>query len=162
MMAAKSIFSEYLALLKNSPQHRQLREELWLGGDEHACRYYLSIILGCDFFAVPSDEFLKAVQEYVVAKTCPKAIQFCCTLGHFQFVMPFLKREWELAEGVADERHVGKEEHAMILMVEHPDWTDEQVRGAVKTTAKQMKRWARFNEARAAQKHYRNRSPGWC
>ena len=97
-VAAKSIFSEYLALPKDSPQHRQLREELWLVGPEHACRYYLSIILGRDFFAVPDAKFLKAVQEYVVAKTCPEAIQFCCTRGHFQFVEPFLKREWETAE----------------------------------------------------------------
>ncbi len=97
--AAKNVFSEYLALPKDSPQHRQLREELWLGGSEHACRYYLSIVLGRDFFTVPSDGFLKAAQEYVVANTCPEAIQFCCTQGHLQFVEPFLKRAWETAEG---------------------------------------------------------------
>jgi hypothetical protein len=161
-MAAKSIFSEYLALPKDSPQHKELREELWLGGHEHACRYYLSIILGHDFFVVSGDDFLKAAQEYVVAKTCPEAIQFCCTRGHFQFVMPFLKREWEIAEGMSGQRRIGKEERGMILLIEHPDWTDEQIRQAVSTTDKQMKRWGRFNEARAAQKHYKNAIKGWC
>lgn len=161
-MTANHIFSEYLALPKDSPQHRQLRDELCLGGEEHACRYYLSIVLGRDFFAVSNDEFLKAVQEYVVAKTCPEAIQFCCTRGHFQFVMPFLKRDWENAAGTADQRHIGKEERGMILLIDHPDWTDEQIRVAVKTTDMQMKRWGSFNAARVAQKHYKNRIKGWC
>jgi hypothetical protein len=161
MAMPASIFSEYLAMPKDSPQHRQLRDELWLGGEEHACRYYLSILMGRDFFAVSNDEFLKTVLEYVVAKTCPEAIHFCCTRGHFQFVMPFLKREWETAEGIAGQRHVGKEERAMILLIEHPKWTDEQFRRALKTTEKQMKRWSRFNSARIAQQHYKNRIEGW-
>ena len=156
-----NIFSEYLALPKDHPKHRQFREELWLGGEEHACRYYLSIILGRDFYAVSNDEFLKAVQEYMVARTCPEAIQFCCTRLHYRFVMPLLKWEWETAEGISD-RRIGKEEQGMILLVQHPEWTDEQIRAAVKTTAKQMKRWSSFNYARVAQKHYKNRVEGWC
>ena len=131
-MTTKNVFSESLALPKESPQHRQLREELWLGGADHACRYYLSIILRRDLFAVPSGEFLKAAQEYVVARTCPEAVQFCRTHGHLQFVEPFLKREWETAEGVVGQRRVGKEEQGMVLLVQHPDWTDEQIRQAVR------------------------------
>ncbi len=50
----------------------------------------------------------------------------------------------------------------MILLVQHPDWTDEQIRQAVNTTDKQMKRWGNFNAARVAQKHYRNGIKGWC
>lgn len=151
-MATKSAFSKYLALPKDHPQHRQFREELWLGGSEVACRYYLSMILKRDFFVASADDFVKSLQEYVVAKSCPEAIQFCCTRLHVHIVLPFLKREWEVAEGVAGERRVGKEEQRMILLVQHPYWTDEQIRRAVKTTDKQMRRWARFNEARAAQK----------
>jgi hypothetical protein len=161
MTKAANIFSEYLALPKDSPQHRQLRGESWLGGASHACRYYLSIIVGRDLFAASDQEFLTAVQEYVISRTCADAIQFCCTLGHLQFVMPFLKREWEIAEGLSGRRFV-KEDQALILLVEHPDWTNEQIRQAVKTTGKEMSRWGRFRAARAAQKHYKNRIPGWC
>jgi len=161
-MTANNIFSEYLALPKDHPRHRQFREELWLGGEEHACRYYLSILLGRDFYAVSNGEFLSAVQEYVIAKTCPEAIQFCCTRLHYRFVMPFLKREWEISEGESGQRRIGKEDQGMILLVQHPDWTDEQIRRAVKTTEKQMKRWGNFNAARAAQKHYENKIKGWC
>jgi hypothetical protein len=150
-MSAKSIFSEYLALPKDSPQHKQFRKELWLGGTGPACRYYLSILLGRDFFAVSSDEFLKAIREYVSAKTCPEAMQFCCLRSDFAFVLPFLRREWEIAEGIADQRRLGKEEQGMILLIQHPDSSDEQIRQAVRTTAKQMKRWGNFNYARIAQ-----------
>ncbi len=158
---SKSVFSECLALPKNSPQHIRLREELWLGGASHACRYYLSIILGRELFATSDDEFLKAAQEYIVAKTCPEAIQFCCTPGHFQFVMPFLKREWEVAEGTAEQRRLKKVEQCLVLLLNHPDWTDEQIRKAVKTTDKQMKRWGTFNAARAAHRHFKDGAEGW-
>jgi hypothetical protein len=161
-MHGKNIFSEYLALPKDHPKHRQLREELWLGGEEHACRYYLSIILGCDFYAVSNDEFLKAVQDYVIATTCPEAIQFCCTRLHYGFVMKFLKRQCEIGEGESGQCRISKEDQGMILLLQHPVWTDEQIRAAVKTTDKQMKRWSSFNYARVAQKAYKNRIKGWC
>jgi len=158
-MQAKSIFSKYLALPKDHPQHRQFREDLWLGGPEVGCRYYLSMILKRDFFAASVEDFVKALQEYVVARTCPEAIQLCCTWLHIHFVLPFLKWEWETAEGISD-RRLGKEKQGMILLVQHPEWTNEQIREAVKTTAKQMQRWSAFNEARVAQKHYKNRIEG--
>jgi hypothetical protein len=133
-----------------------------LGGAAHACRYYLSIILDRDFFAASDDEFLKAVQEYVISKTCAEALQFCCTHNHLQFVMPFLKQEWESVEGTSGQRRISKQEQGLILLVRHPDWTDEQIRKAVNTTEKQMKRWGIHNAARTAQKHYKNRAKGWC
>jgi hypothetical protein len=57
---------------------------------------------------------------------------------------------------------LSKEDHALIALVQHPDWTDSQIGEVVHSTAKQMKRWATFNAARIAQTHYQNRSEGWC
>ena len=116
-MKANKLFSECLALPKDSPQHKQLREDLWLVGAAHACRYYLSIILN---------------------------------------------RDWETTEGTLRQRRLSKEEQGMILLVQHPEWTDEQIRETVNTTKKQMQRWGRFNAARSAQKHYKNGIMGWC
>jgi hypothetical protein len=153
-MAAKNICSEYLALPKDSPEHKRLRDELWLGGPDHACRYYMSILLGRDFFVLSHNELLKAVQEYVVAKSSAQAIEFCYSVRHFDVVKPFLRRECEIAEGVAGQRCIGKEEQGTIMLVQHPDWTDEQIRRAVNTTAKQMQRWTIFKAARVMQKRY--------
>jgi hypothetical protein len=59
-----NVFSESLAKPKDSPQHRRLREDLWLVGPAHACRYYLSVITGEDLFAVTEQEFLDRVRAY--------------------------------------------------------------------------------------------------
>ena len=101
----------------------------------------------------------RIAQEYIVAKTGPEAIPFCCMSG-LQFVMPYLKREWEAVEGITGQRRISKEDQGMILLIEHPDWTDEQIRQAVKTTDKQMMRWSNFNAARSAQKYYKDRAKG--
>jgi hypothetical protein len=151
-MTERNIFSEYLALPKDSPKHRQFREELWLGTPCHACRYYLSMLLHRDFFAVSDDEFLTALQEYVVGSSCREAIQFCSSILYLQFILPFLKQAWETAEGIANQRRLGKEEQAMILLIRHPDWPNERFRQAVRTTEKQMRRWSTFNYARNSQK----------
>ena len=56
-------------------------------------------------------------------------------------------------------RRVEKEEQGMILLVQHPDWTDEQICQAVKTTDKQMKRWGRFHAARASTEALQESNP---
>jgi len=76
--------------------------------------------------------------------------------------MKFLKRQCEIVEGESGQCRICKEDQGMILLVQHPDWTDEQIRRAVKTTEKQMKRWSNFNTARVAQKHYKDRIKGRC
>lgn len=157
-----SILSKYLSTPVDSPEHRQLRAELWLGGPSHACRYYLSVLTRRDFFDANDDEFLAGVREYVVAHSCPDASQFCVTQYHLQFVLPFLKQQYyELAEDEDDAGNLSNEEYALSLLVQHPDWTDNQIVDAVGTTEKQMKHWPTFVAARAAQTHYRNRCEGW-
>jgi hypothetical protein len=151
-----SIFSQYLRKPMDSPEHQQFRAGLWLGGSPIVCRYYLSILTGRDFFDATNDEFVNGVRQYVVEHACPAAVQFCVTQGHLDFVLPFLKQQ------LGDEaKKPSKEERALVLLVQHPDWTDSEIREAVATTDKAMKRWSTFKAARAAQTHYKNRCPGW-
>jgi hypothetical protein len=159
---AKNVFSEYLAKPKDSPEHRLFREQLWLGGASFTCRYYLSILNGHDYFDATGDEFMTAVQEYVLSYTCPEAIQFCVSEYHLMFLEPFLRQQWELAEGNTNPKKLSREERALILLVNNPDWTDKKIREVIGTTVKQMKRWSNFNAARVAQKHYHNQAKGWC
>jgi hypothetical protein len=110
------------------------------------------MLLNRDFFTVSDEEFLTALREFVVGRSCREAIQFYSSMYYLEFVLPFLKREWERAEGTANDRRLSKEEQAMILLIRHPDWSNEQFRQAVKTTEKQMRRWSMFNYARNSQK----------
>ena len=50
-----------------------------------------------------------------------------------------------------DETKLTKEDKGMILLLEHPNWTDEKIRTAVKTTEKQMNHWSWYKRARAVQ-----------
>jgi hypothetical protein len=152
-----SVFSRYLDEPTDSPEHRQFRASLWLGGYEHECRYYLSVLRKRDFFDVTASDLLDAVREYVVDHACPAASQFCATQAHLQFVLPFLKHQ------SGDEgKRLSKEEAALALLVQHPEWSDDQICHAVGTTEKAMKRWSTYKYARIAQTHYKNGRPGWC
>lgn len=152
-----SIFSDYLDKPVDSPEHRRFRASLWVGGSEHACRYYLSVLVNRDFFDATDSEFLTAMKDYVVAHACPAASQFCITQGHLQFVLPFLKH----LLGDKTER-LSNEDRALVLLVQHPDWSDDQIREAVGTTEKAMTRWSTFKYARLAQARFRDACPGWC
>jgi hypothetical protein len=159
---AKNYFSECLAKPKDSQQHQQLREELWLCGPEYICKYYLSVLTKHDFFDATDDVFLTAVREYLASHACPEAVQFCVSTYHLMFLIPFLMQQWELAEGNHGTKQFSMEERALVMLVNNPDWTDETIREAVGTTEKQMKRWSTFRAARAAQKHYQKQIKGWC
>jgi hypothetical protein len=144
-----SIFSEYLALPKNSPQHQLLREQLWLGGVMHECQYYLSVLLERDFFACSTEEFLKEVRLYLSQKCGPEAVQFCSGIGDLNAVLPFLKQRYQETEGHVS---LSKEERALVLLLQNSSWSDEQIRTAVRTTERQMRRWPSYKIARRTQK----------
>jgi hypothetical protein len=152
-----SAFSHYLKQPIDSPEHRQFRADLWLGGSEFTCRYYLSLLVRRDLSDMPGSDFLSLLREYITDHTCAAAAQFCVTEGHLQFVLPFLKLQCG-----DDTERLSKEERALVLLVQHPDWADDRIREAVGTTENAMKRWTTFNYARIAQTHYRNGCPGWC
>ena len=52
---SESWFAEYFANPVDGPEHESLREELWIGGSDHACRYYLSLLTNQDYFALSLD-----------------------------------------------------------------------------------------------------------
>ena len=131
---AKDVFSEYLAKPKDSPEYIEFWEQLWLAGTSHTCRYYLSIINERDYFDMTDDAFMAAIKEYIVGHTCPEAIQFCVGEYHLMFLEPFLRQQWELAEGNPNAKKLSREERALILLVHHPDWTDEKIRNVIGTT----------------------------
>jgi hypothetical protein len=146
----KSWFKNYFDKPIDGPEHQSLRSELWIVGIFHACRYYLSMLKNIDYFERSLSELDKDVVEYVALHASPKAIVFAYRPDEFtDFALPFLKHQFNQAFKINEK--LTKEEKGMILLLEHPDWTDEQIRIAVKTTEKQMKRWSWFCRARAVQ-----------
>jgi hypothetical protein len=147
---------------KDSPDHLGLRDQAGLGGRHIECRYYLGMLIGRNEFRQPSEEFLDDLTEFVVSRTSTQAAMFCCTEEHCQFVVAFLRRLFEIQEGLAPDRKETKEHRAIEVLLRHADWSDEQIAAEVGATAKSVKRcWSTFQYARRCQRLYEQRVEGW-
>jgi hypothetical protein len=113
------------------------------------------MLTGRDYFLLPLDDLWRDLVQYVAEHASPSAIAF----GHnstaeiSDFALPFLKQQFQSAFGI--DAKLSKQDKGLILLLEHPEWSDEQVRVAVKTTQKQMARWATYRRARAVQGWHR-------
>jgi len=152
----ESWFAEYLTKPVDGPEHESLREELWIGGSDVACCYYLGMLTNQNYFARPLDDLWRDITDYVVRHASPDAIAFAhnATLEMANFALPFLKDQFDHAYGTHHKRT--KEHNGMVLLLKNPGWTDEQIRAAVNTTEKQMHRWSWYRRARAVQRWHEN------
>jgi hypothetical protein len=154
-MAPGGDLSRRLAAPRESPEHQYLRLEMCddrLLGGMGACQYYLSILTQSDQFVAWSDDFVNNVKRYVVEMTCPEAARFCTDLHNMQFLAGFFRVVMERIEGSSGGRPVSKEDRAIEMLMNHPDWSDQQVAEQLPTTAKQLKRWSNYAALRAAPK----------
>ncbi|MEN6451795.1 MAG: hypothetical protein ABFC96_14995 [Thermoguttaceae bacterium] len=145
----------------DSPEHRALRENAWLGGDYVECRYYLGALIGKNEFRTSEDEFLDDLSEFIARKTSPAARMFCCTINHCTHVIDFLRREFERQTGYPAKVKETKDDRAVELLLRHPDWSDEQIAAELAATQKTMARWVRFKYARRSQRFYEQKLEGW-
>jgi hypothetical protein len=121
-------------------------------GDMGACQYYLSILTQSDQFVAWDDDFVNNVKRYVVKMTCPEAARFCGGPHCLQSLAGFFRVVTERVEGRSDGRRVSKEDRAIEMLLNHPDWTDQQIAERLPTTAKQLQRWSNYGALRAAPK----------
>lgn len=148
---------------RESPEHQSFREhmcEMGLLDAEGACRYYLSVITGINHFALWRDEFLSNLWEYVISRTCEEAAELLGENECVSSVTGLLRRESERFEGKVANRRVKKQERAIEVLLNHPDWTDEQVAAEVPTTVKQLGRWTDYQMLRIAPKRRCAREAG--
>jgi hypothetical protein len=157
-MPPDSELSRRLAAPRESREHQYLRLEMCddrLLGGMGACQYYLSILTQSDQFVAWSDDFVNNVKRYVVKMTCPEAARFCTGIDGMQFLDGFFRVVMERIEGRSGSRRVTKEDRAIEMLMNHPDWSDQQIAKKLPTTAKQLKRWSNYKALRAAP----NRTP---
>jgi hypothetical protein len=150
----------YLALPPNDPVHAMFRENITRIGDDFACSYYLSVLTGRNYFVLPLEDARRDAGHFVIEKTSLASSVFFRDLGYvLYFAVPFLKRHFNAEHGLPPEK-LNKETQGLLLLLEHPDWSDEQVRQAVHTTQKQMARWSTYNLARIVQRRNSPLKPG--
>jgi hypothetical protein len=150
--------SQRLSAPKESAEHQALRYEicdLQTLGSDGACRYYLSLISGTDQFLAWNDQFLQNVEEYVISQTSKAASQFFDGHHTLTFFVSFLRRRCDRVERDY-ESALSKQENAVDLLLNHPDWTDEEIASRVGTTLKQLQRWRDYAGLRTMQKRRLN------
>ena len=145
----------------DSPEHRMLREEAWLVGPEHQCRYLLGMLLSQNEFRKSRDQFLDDLTKYITSRTSAQAAMFCCTEHHCQFVVAFLDRLFCDQKKASPMIKVTKESQAMEVLLKHPDWSDKQIVAEVGATLKSLDRWTTYQYARRCQKLYEDKVEGW-
>lgn len=149
-MEPGSAVSQLLATDENSEEHQSFRIEMCemrqLGG-EGACQYYLSKLTDSDQFALWDDEFCENVREFVVALTNGAAAAFPFDLYTIGFMASLLKHELEKSRSPEPVKP-SKREKAIVLLVHHPTWSDEQIAHAIPTTLKQLRRNTEYTALR--------------
>jgi len=146
-----------LAADEESPEHQSFRAEmcdLQIIGGEGACRYYLSKLTDSDQFALWTDEFLDNMQEYVVQKTNGAAACFPFDLNTISFMAPLLKLACCNARS-GDAHKQTRQERAVVLLLHHPSWSDQQIAEQVPTTVKQLQRNSNYTALKSSMKRRR-------
>jgi hypothetical protein len=141
-MKRQSIWAEMLSLPVEHPRHQQLRNELWMVGQWFESHYYLSILTGENWLDFRDFDFVhQALVDYVTINISAASGKFLAACRQPTDVAhAYLKYQVARKEGWAETTKWSKAERLMILLIEHPDWTDEQFIKALKTTPKQLQR----------------------
>lgn len=151
-------FTKYLKLPVDGPEHVALREQLWIGGDDQVSGYYLSMLTSRNQLSLTVERRWDEIRRFVLKHTSPRANSILHErLNVAMFSLPFLKQKFD--EEFGQTRRVGKEERALVLLLTHPDWSDERIRAELETTQKQMSRWSLYKYARIVQDRYIAESP---
>lgn len=140
-----------------SPEHVRLRDALPVYQcGMFSCQYFLSMLEGRDYFVTCIDEFAERLRGFVAEKASPRSLEFD-SAEFDEFVVPFMQKQFEDRFFTRASR-MSKEERGMVTLIEHPEWSDEQIRQSVNTTHKQMTRWRWYRRARAVQGWNTNRA----
>jgi hypothetical protein len=107
----------------------------------------LSRLTGTDQFAEWSDQFVENVREYIMQATGGAASVFAIDYRSVDYMVALLKRDFFRTQ--VESYAPDKRDQAVILLLEHPEWTDAQIAAAVPTTVKQLQRNADYNCLRA-------------
>ena len=111
------------------------------------CRYYFSGISGRGEVVASKDEFLQRLKDYVGRYAHPISAVLCNSEMDVKHLECFLPEKFYSATAREMPKR-SKEQRVMSLLIQHPDWDNEQFRAALHTTFKVMNRWSSFNYAR--------------
>lgn len=140
--------ADYFDLSVIDPRHLQLRDD-----DSFTPIYYLSWFRNFNEFRVSSEEFLEHWKE-TIRRELPQSPWLLN--ANFYFMSLWFRAKYRLTN--ENKRNpiqaATKDDRALILLLENPALTDEEIAAMTKTTLKTMKGWVCYQFARREMRRF--------
>lgn len=157
MAKRRSILAEHYELPLEDWRHLQLRDDGWIGGPEIEAAYYLSWLKGYNAFDQSYEQQSEALRD-LLRQELPQSIWLAKTRYLPQFFLIWVKAKYRLSTDgqrfPIRKPSRPKEDKAIILLMENPSLTDEDIRQELNTTEKAMQRWSDYKTARVERTRY--------
>jgi uncharacterized protein (TIGR02246 family) len=123
----------------DSPEHRELAENGWVGGDFISVRYWLGRLLNRNLFRETDDSVTISLQDYLVDRGCHAGASLVSDRQAWGPVAILLRHDLEAACGypsTGNSRFVA----ALDAVLANPELTNAELARLANTTEKQVKR----------------------
>jgi hypothetical protein len=133
----------------DSPEHRELAEYGWIGGEFVTVRYWLGRLLERNLFRETDPAVATLLREYLITRGCQAATALVAELQCWGPLVVLLRSDWESAAGVpitGNRRRI----EAIRAIIGNPELTNKELADLANTTEKQVSRMADITVVRKA------------
>jgi hypothetical protein len=155
----ESAEARYLALPENDPERIEVELRQWLGGDDRVCQFQLSVLTSCDHLSKSLEDYKAALVAFCRARLPKQSCDTIALASGADFARIYLE-DLRRQAGSTIFGPLTKPHRAVILLLENPDWTDEQIAERVPTTLKQLARFSDYNYLRREMRFAKEGIPG--
>jgi hypothetical protein len=140
----------------DTPEHRELMEHGWVGGDFITVRYWLGRLLRRNFFRDSDDAVKAALKQYFVDQGCTQGAMLAFDFQTWSTLAILLRHNAEVACGHAPTKNP-RLVAALEAVMKDPECDDSQLAARANTTEKQI---ARMTDVHLLRKAWKHRRPG--
>jgi hypothetical protein len=148
---AAAEYAKYIALPEDNQERVDFELGHWVGGNNIVCQWQLSVLTGRDFWSMSRAGDWKAYKapllDFCRARLPKASCDAIARLSGDQFARIYLE-DLRRRTGCTIFGPLKKPDRAVILLLENPDLTDEQVAKRVPTTLKQLARFSTYTYLR--------------
>jgi hypothetical protein len=133
--------------------HRRLRDDAWIGGPFFVARYYLGKFIGANLMDA-RQEFFDEQLNRCAAENLPKCPWLKDSHCYYEAMNTWLQHRYRQFDENQRYpiREATRDERAVVLILESPELTDDEIRIQLNTTAKQVQRLTLFHYVRREQR----------
>lgn len=140
----KHLIAKNLALPEDDPDRIEFETSHWIAGDDVVCKWQLCVQTGRDCWNVPWDEYKAALIEFCQQRLPQASCAAIARVSGADFARIYLE-DLRRRAGSTIFGPTKKPDQAVVMLLENPDLTDEQIAALIPTTLKQLARFSTYN-----------------